>query len=68
MAVPAHDERDFKFAKKYNLSIKQVILPTHVNKERLFKLLDIVNQINKIAKQHNIKVRLMGGLAIAFVN
>jgi leucyl-tRNA synthetase len=27
MAVPAHDERDFEFAKKYNLSIKQVIEP-----------------------------------------
>lgn len=25
MAVPAHDERDFAFAKKYNLGIKQVI-------------------------------------------
>jgi leucyl-tRNA synthetase len=25
MAVPAHDERDFGFAKKYHLSIKQVI-------------------------------------------
>jgi leucyl-tRNA synthetase len=25
MAVPAHDERDFEFAKKYHLSIKQVI-------------------------------------------
>ena len=25
MAVPAHDERDFYFAKKYNLPIKQVI-------------------------------------------
>ncbi len=28
MAVPAHDERDFQFAKKFNLSIKQVIAPT----------------------------------------
>jgi leucyl-tRNA synthetase len=27
MAVPAHDERDFEFAKKYNLSIKQSIAP-----------------------------------------
>ncbi|MBT6208264.1 MAG: leucine--tRNA ligase, partial [Francisellaceae bacterium] len=27
MAVPAHDERDFEFAKKYNLDIKQVIQP-----------------------------------------
>ncbi|MEI6399957.1 MAG: leucine--tRNA ligase [bacterium] len=25
MAVPAHDERDFEFARKYNLSIKRVI-------------------------------------------
>ena len=25
MAVPAHDDRDFDFAKKYNLPIKQVI-------------------------------------------
>jgi leucyl-tRNA synthetase len=27
MAVPAHDERDFEFAKKYNLPIKRVIEP-----------------------------------------
>ena len=27
MAVPAHDERDYAFAKKYNLPIKQVIAP-----------------------------------------
>ena len=26
MAVPAHDERDFEFAKKYNLPIKEVIV------------------------------------------
>ena len=25
MAVPAHDQRDFEFAKKYNIAIKQVI-------------------------------------------
>ena len=25
MAVPAHDERDYDFAKKYNIEIKQVI-------------------------------------------
>jgi leucyl-tRNA synthetase len=27
MAVPAHDERDFAFAKKYSLPIKPVVLP-----------------------------------------
>ncbi|MDD5032870.1 MAG: class I tRNA ligase family protein [Candidatus Pacebacteria bacterium] len=27
MAVPAHDERDFEFAKKYGLEIKQVVAP-----------------------------------------
>ena len=27
MSVPAHDQRDFEFAKKYNLEIKPVIVP-----------------------------------------
>jgi len=27
MAVPAHDERDFEFAKKYKLPVKKVIVP-----------------------------------------
>ncbi|MEK7068347.1 MAG: class I tRNA ligase family protein, partial [Patescibacteria group bacterium] len=29
MAVPAHDERDFEFAKKFGLSIKEVVEPTY---------------------------------------
>lgn len=32
MAVPAHDERDFEFAKKYNLPIKMVICPNYPQK------------------------------------
>jgi leucyl-tRNA synthetase len=34
MAVPAHDERDFEFAKKYKLPIKAVIFPEIIKEER----------------------------------
>ena len=30
MAVPAHDERDFAFAKKFGLPIKQVVAPSNI--------------------------------------
>ena len=33
MAVPAHDERDYAFATKYNLPIKEVIKPKDENEE-----------------------------------
>jgi len=33
MAVPAHDERDFDFAKKYSLPIIEVINPYSKKKE-----------------------------------
>jgi len=32
MAVPAHDQRDFEFAKKYNLPIRMVIQPADKDK------------------------------------
>src|SRR5436190_15587883 len=35
MAVPAHDERDFAFAKKYRLEIREVISPDGKEHERL---------------------------------
>ncbi len=31
MAVPAHDERDFEFAKKFGIEIKEVILPHRID-------------------------------------
>ena len=34
MAVPAHDERDFAFATKYNLPIKQVVIPKDATGEQ----------------------------------
>jgi leucyl-tRNA synthetase len=33
MAVPAHDERDWEFAKKYGLPIKEVVLPNRIDKK-----------------------------------
>jgi leucyl-tRNA synthetase len=33
MAVPGHDERDFEFAKKFNLPIRKVILQSGTNEE-----------------------------------
>ncbi len=33
MSVPAHDERDYEFAKKYKLDIRLVILPQSTNPE-----------------------------------
>jgi len=35
MAVPAHDERDFEFASKYGIPIKEVISPDGKNHEKL---------------------------------
>ncbi len=37
MAVPAHDERDFAFAKKFNLPIKQVILDSQNSDQNILE-------------------------------
>ena len=36
LVVPAHDQRDFDFAKKYNLEIKTVVRPN--DKDEKFKV------------------------------
>ena len=37
MGVPAHDQRDYDFAKKYNLNIKIVVSPKNVDERKLDK-------------------------------
>ncbi len=37
MAVPAHDDRDFEFAKKFNLPIKTVIIPKTDSKKEILQ-------------------------------
>ncbi len=37
MAVPAHDDRDFEFAKKFNLAIIQVVEPADAEQTKLVK-------------------------------
>lgn len=33
MAVPAHDERDFAFAKKFNVPVKYVVMPVRIDEK-----------------------------------
>lgn len=35
MAVPAHDQRDFEFARKYDLDVKLVVLPEGLSQEEI---------------------------------
>jgi len=48
MAVPAHDERDFEFAKKFNLPIKKVILQdgTNIDDELTSAFTEVGTMIN----------------------
>ena len=66
MAVPAHDERDFEFAKKYKLPIRQSVTPNYEGYKETKKTLDVLNKINSAAKKENLKIWLLGGLGCAF--
>ncbi len=47
MAVPAHDERDYEFAKKYNLPIREVISGGDISKEAFTGEGIVVNSANE---------------------
>jgi leucyl-tRNA synthetase len=69
MAVPAHDERDFEFAKKFGLEIKEVIVQetgvVHPNEERrdggCAVIFDPETQKYAVAKHPDGLVRLFAG-------
>ncbi|MDD5133131.1 MAG: class I tRNA ligase family protein [Candidatus Nanoarchaeia archaeon] len=67
MAVPAHDQRDFEFAKKYNIPIKIVIIP----EKELIKEDDMINRmfleikkINELMQKNKIKVWFNGTFGV----
>lgn len=62
MAVPAHDNRDFEFAQKYNLPIKHVIVPAvvdHVNPPRVDKPTKVRRNVHVIVFDPRIKKYLI---------
>ncbi len=69
MAVPSHDQRDFEFAKKYNLPIKQVIAPeTGIKRENetvvyggCAVIFDPLTQKYAVSKHPDGLVRLFAG-------
>ena len=66
MAVPAHDQRDFDFAKKYGILIKSVVAPNlgevNINFDDRLK---IVKEIDDILRNNNIKVWFNGTIGVA---
>jgi len=67
MAVPAHDERDFEFAKKYNLPIYPVVAPNLgelKNKEEINSMLDIIKEVDDILTKNKIRVWFNGTFGV----
>ena len=70
MGVPAHDLRDFKFAQKYNLSIKKVIsnykLNSNIKIEKL-KATDDLTEAKKILEEY-FDFREKAGIKVSVAN
>ena len=67
MAVPAHDQRDFEFAKKYDIKIKQVIVPElgkiKQNKE-IERMFNVVKEVYNKLESEKIKVWFNGTFGV----
>ena len=57
MIVPAHDKRDYQFAKKYDLEIREVVAGGDIRKEPYIEYGKLVNsgQFNDLSSQEAIK-------------
>lgn len=66
MAVPAHDERDMAFAKKYGLPIRQSVALNISDFQKTEKTLQILESIHRATQEKNVSVWVLGGLSCAF--
>ncbi|MDD2487715.1 MAG: hypothetical protein PHS92_05090 [Candidatus Gracilibacteria bacterium] len=66
ISIPAHNESDFKFAKKNNLPIIQSIVPESLNIEKYIKLLKTAQLIEELSSIYKIPAYLSGGIVIPF--
>ncbi len=65
MTVPAHDYRDFDFAKKYEIGIKPVIVPELGNyKDEIDSMFRTVKEIDGAMEKSGTKVWFIGTMAV----
>ncbi len=66
MAVPAHDERDYAFAREFDLPIKQTLVEDIDAYKTTQKTLETLQSIQELAAEHDIRVWIIGGLSCEF--
>ncbi|MDD5396826.1 MAG: class I tRNA ligase family protein [Candidatus Moranbacteria bacterium] len=64
MAVPAHDERDFEFAKKYDLAIKPAIAVDDALNDQTRKIFEVAKEIAIFAKENKLVAAFDGGIGL----
>ncbi len=66
MAVPAHDQRDFEFAKKYNITIKEVIIPNLGNSDlkAVKGMLEMIKEVYSEFEKKKVKIWFNGTFGV----